>query len=151
SSFHLSGQPASPAPAQDPLMSLMLSQPRIDVESPVTPIALFDPPIIRAGDQAVYRVSFNALEESIDWPAKIPIASSAQMLPGGHGQMLGMVGPTLQPRTTFNFHVRVAEPGEITIPEFSVTVYGKPVIVPTAKLEVADKTSPPQPAAQMLV
>src|SRR5579859_644946 len=58
---------ARAAPAQqDPLMSLMLSQPKIDVESPVTPMAFFDPPIVRPGELVIYRISMNALEESVE-------------------------------------------------------------------------------------
>ena len=53
-------------------MSLMLSQPRIDVESPVVPEVSFDPPVVRPGQESIYRVAFNALDESIAWPDKIP-------------------------------------------------------------------------------
>ena len=52
-------------------MSLMLSQPKIDVGAPVTAIAWFDPPVVGPGQLSFYRVTFNALEESIDWNPEI--------------------------------------------------------------------------------
>jgi hypothetical protein len=129
----------SPAPSlPDPLMSLMLSQPPIDVTSPVVPSASFDPPTIRPGEEATYRVTFNALEESISWPDKLPFPAKFQVRAGAHGQILGFGGTSLQPRTAFNYHVRVSEPGQFTVPGFTVSVYGKTVSVPAAQLQVAD-------------
>lgn len=117
-------------------MSLMLAQPKIDIESPVTPMAFFDPPIVRPGQLAIYRITLNALEESVELPAELPARPKVRLLPGGHGQMLAMLGATVQPRTSFNFHLYPSSLGEITIPEFILTVYGKPVTVPAARLEV---------------
>lgn len=117
-------------------MTLMMSQPRIDTTSPTRVSASFDPPTVRPGEQAIYRVTFNALEESIDWPEKIPSPSVLQTHPGAHGQMLQMTGPTLIPVTSFNTRVRAAAAGQFVIPEFVVQVYGKPVTVPSAQLEV---------------
>ncbi len=59
-----------PSP-RDPLMSLMLSQPQIDIAAAPTATASFDPPVVRPGEKTFYRVVFNALEESIEWPGKI--------------------------------------------------------------------------------
>ena len=44
---------------------LMISQPKIDIDSPVSATAVFDPPVAGPGQTAIYRVTFNALEESI--------------------------------------------------------------------------------------
>lgn len=125
-------------PAQDPLMSLMLSQPRIDVESPVVPEVSFDPPVVRPGQESIYRVAFNALDESIAWPDKIPAPPALSVQPGGHAQMLSLGGPTpvFLPRTGFNYHVRASGTGQFTIPAFTVNVYGKAVTVPAAQLLV---------------
>jgi hypothetical protein len=144
----LAAQPR-PAPVRDPLMNLMLSAPTIDVDSPVEATASFDPPVIRPGDSATYRLTFNALEVSIEMPAKLPVPSALDLRPGAHGQMLHMAGYRLQPHTAFNYHVRPANPGQFTIPEFTVTVYGKPVKVPAAELEVA--TSAPAPLPPRLI
>lgn len=136
------GQP-SPAqlravpPPQDPLMQLMLSQPRIDIESVVVPVAVFEPPVIRPGGQATYRVMFNALEASISWPGDLPAPPGLSLRPGGRGQVFTMTGTNMQPRTTFLFRAKPQGGGVFTVPEFTVTVYGRPVRVPAAQLEVA--------------
>jgi hypothetical protein len=134
----------SPA-AQDPLITLMLSQPKIDITSPAGATAAFDPPAVRPGEQAVYRVTFNALEESVSWPAEPPAAPGLEMRAGAHGQILQMTGPAMQPRTTFNYHVQPSKPGEFVVPEFTVKVYGRDVRVPAARLEVT--ATPPAAAA----
>src|SRR5690349_19145738 len=36
---------------QDPMMQLMLAQPKIDVESPVIPVVSFDPAVIKPGEE----------------------------------------------------------------------------------------------------
>src|SRR5437667_9190945 len=66
-SFLAFGQPTAP-PLQDPLISLMASQPRLDITSVVTATAAFDPPVVGPDELSVYRVTFNALEQSIEWP-----------------------------------------------------------------------------------
>ncbi len=158
SAFALVGQPApAPAPAPgparpDPLMSLMLSQPPIDVTSPVAATSGFEPPIVRPGEDATYRVTFNALEESVEWPDALPASPKLQTRAGAHGQILVFGGSTLQPRTTFNYHVRSAETGRFRIPGFAVNVYGKRVPIPTAELEVVEEPPPAaQPAQRLLL
>src|SRR6185503_18340969 len=56
--WHLFAQPQNPPPGQDPLMSLMMSQPKIDTTSPTRVVAVFDPPIVRPGEQSIFRVTF---------------------------------------------------------------------------------------------
>jgi hypothetical protein len=146
----LFAQPASPPPAQDPLLSLMLSQPKIDVESPVNPSVMFDPPVVKPGERAIYRLSFNALEESVELPTTLPVTPKVEIEPGGHGQTLSMVGGKLQPRTSFNFRIRAKEPGQISIPTFKVMVYGQPVTVPEAQLEITTTPPPTVGPAQCL-
>jgi hypothetical protein len=138
------------APVQDPLMTLMLAQPRIEILSNVTAQASFDPPVIRPGEKSIFRVSFDALEESIDWEGKVPAPPALGLHPGAHGQFFQMTGTNQQPRTTFNFHAQPAASGSFTIPEFTVKVYGKPVVVPAARLEVTPTPQAPAPPAQVL-
>src|SRR2546428_6953322 len=58
--------PTSPSPPpQDPLLSLMISQPKIDISGPANPMAAFDPPVVRPGESSIYRVTLNALEQTI--------------------------------------------------------------------------------------
>lgn len=138
--FCSQAQPAPPA-SQDPLMQLMLAQPKIDVDSPVTAVSGFDPPIVRPGEPSTYRVAINALETAVEWPASIPAPSQLTVRPGAHSQILAMSGPLLVPRTTFNYRVHASATGQISIPEFPFKVNGKTIIVPAAQLEVT--TNPP--------
>jgi hypothetical protein len=147
----LRAQPGSAPPSQDPLMSLMLSQPRIDVDSPVVPVATFDPPVIRPGERANYRVVLNAMETSIEWPKNLPDSGKLGLTPGGHGQLMAVAGASMQPTTTFNYHARPKETGQFSVPAFTLMVYGKPVTVPAAQLEVTSNPPPSTLPPQHLV
>jgi hypothetical protein len=131
-------------------MQLMLSQPKIDMDSPVVPVATFDPPVVRPGDTTIYRVTLNALETGVEWPDKIPAPQQLSWRQSAHGQILSMSGPLLTPRTTFNYRVRPSETGQFTIPEFTVKANGKSVAVPAARLEVAAMAPPNAVPAQQL-
>jgi hypothetical protein len=122
-------------------MALLMSQPKTEIASNVVAVAAFDPPIVRPGDAAVYRVSFNALEESILWPEKLDAPPELNLRPGGRGQLMYFNGANLVPLTMFNYHLRAPRLGEFQMPGFTVTVYGKAVAVPAARLGVA--ASPP--------
>ena len=134
----LPAQPISPPP-RDPFMSLMISQPQIYITDTPTATASFDPPVVRPGGQAYYRVVFNALEESVEWPGKITVPPQLEVRPGAHGQILQMTGVGLEPRTSFNYRIRASGLGTFTVPEFVVTAYGKPVTVPSAQLQVVSE------------
>ena len=54
------------------LLQLQVPQPPVDVSSPVTAEAAFDPPVARVGENVFYRVSINAAEASIHWPEQLP-------------------------------------------------------------------------------
>ena len=126
-------------------MSLMLATPPIDVDSPVVPSATFDPPVVRPGEWSTYRATFNALEESIDWPEKFVAPPGLEVRPGAHGQMLAFGGSRLQPHTSFNYHFRASQPGRFRIPEIRLKVYDKEVIVPATDLEVMESPPPTVP------
>jgi hypothetical protein len=148
----LSTAQPSPIRTQDPLMQLMLSQPKIDMDSPVLPVVSFDPPVVRPGETSIYRVTLNALETAIDWPEQIPVPPGLSSHLGGHGQILAMAGGLLAPRTSFNYRVRTSRTGQFTIPEFKVKVNGNALVIHAAHLEVA-ATLPPGwvPAQQLLL
>lgn len=141
-------QTASPATTPDPLMSLMLTQPKIDVSAPVQPTASVEPALVRPGQEALYQVVFNALEDSIEWPAKLPAPAGVEARLTAQSQIMSMVGAVLQPRTTFNCRVRASRPGQYAMPEFSVNVYGQPVTVPAVRWGVAEL--PGATSAQLL-
>src|ERR1035437_4821520 len=155
----LSGWQIPSAPAQMPvnptanqLIQILRSQPPVNISAPVAATASFDPPLARPGEKSIYRVMFNATEVSIRWPEPIPAPSPLKFRRSVSGQNLQPVDGTLQMVSTFNFDVRAAGPGQFTIPEFTVEVYGQPVVVPAAQLEVkSELLEPHEPARQLLV
>jgi hypothetical protein len=120
----------------------MISQPQIYIADAPNATAAFDPPVVRPGEQAFYRVVFNALEESVEWPGKITAPPQLEIRPTAHGQILQMTGAGLEPRTSFNHRVRASSLGTFTVPAFVVTAYGKPVTVPAAQLVVVSEPPP---------
>jgi hypothetical protein len=137
-------------PTPDPLMMLMLSQPPIDVHSTVRPLASMEPAFIEPGGQANYRVVFNAMEAAISWPEQLPQVPGLELRAGGRGQVLQPSGTNLQPRTTFLYRALPQRAGRYTIPEFQVQVYGKPVTIPSASLEVRELPPGLNPKPQLL-
>jgi len=113
-----------------------MGQPKIDTTSPVTATATFTPAIIRPGDTAVYRVTFNAMMDSIRWPEDVIAPEQLQMQPGGRGQIIAWTGTNQQPRTTFNTRAKATSEGVFTVPRYMVYVYGQPVTVPAAQVVV---------------
>jgi hypothetical protein len=138
-------QPPPQPPQLDPLLQLMVTQPSIEVASNIQVTAVFDPPMVRPGEKAIYRVTFNALTDSILWPEKIAVPPQLQMRFSARGQTLVPVESKLKPQTTINYHVRGADAGSFTIPEFAVQVYGHRVLVPAAQLEVTPQAANSSP------
>ena len=135
------GAGAQPRPPADPYMSLLMSQPKTEIASNVVAEAAFDPLFVRPGEAAVYRVSFNALEETIVWPEKLNAPPELGFRAGGRGQIMYFNGTNFAPLTMFNYHLRAPRLGRFTVPEFTVIANGKPVTVPAAQLNVV--ASPP--------
>ncbi len=154
-----SARPSPPAHAQmlvnpsaEQLMQIVRSQPAVDIAAPVTATASFDPPQVRPGEKAVYRVVFNATAVSVNLPKIIPAPPGLQIRLNCSGQTMQPVGGEYQNFATFDYDVRAAAPGEFTMPEFSAEIYGKPVAIPAAQLVVkTDLPEPHEPARQLLV
>lgn len=123
-------------PPRDPFMSLMVTQPQIDIPAVPSATAVFDPPMVRPGERSYLRVMFNALEESIEWPTNLAAPLHLEIRPGAHGQIFQLMGATMEPRTAVNYRVRASSPGFYMVPEFVVRVAGKSVMVPAASLQV---------------
>jgi hypothetical protein len=126
------------------LIQLQVAQPTVDVSSPVTATATFDPPVVRAGETAFYRVTVDATESSIQWPDEISAPPELKFGRGARGQLTQFLGNKYRPLTSFVYEVRPAAAGNFTVTNFSVNVYGKPVEIPAAGLEVvaADAAMP---------
>jgi hypothetical protein len=139
------------APRLDPLNQLMVTQPAIEIASNVVAVSSFDPPVIRAGEKSTYRVTFNALDESIVWPEEIFTPPQLELRQSARGQVFQHADNQLKPYTTINHQVRASSAGSFTISEFTVEVYGRRIRVPAARLEVVDQTAAARPPGQRLV
>jgi hypothetical protein len=132
--------PAVPQP--DPLMQLMLTQPSIDISTNVEINAVFDPPVIGPGEKSTYRVTINAISDSVRWPDEIYAPSQLTVKRSARGQILQPAADKLRPTTTINHHVTATTNGTFTIPEFRVRVYNQNVTVPAARLQVVPRRDP---------
>ncbi|HTQ52372.1 MAG TPA: hypothetical protein VMJ12_16825 [Candidatus Acidoferrales bacterium] len=142
----------SPNPSPEQLMQLMRSQPAVDISAPVTAVAAFDPPVIRPGERAVYRVTVNATAISVHWPEKIPAPPELNIQLKASGQTMQPVAGDFQNFAMFVFDVRAEVPGQFAMPEFTVQVYGQPVLVPATRLGVVkDLPEPHEPVRQLRV
>jgi len=131
-------------------MQLMLTQPSIDVSTNVEVRAVFDPPVIGLGEKSTYRVTINAVSDSIKWPDDIYAPLELTLKQSARGQILQPAIDKLKPTTTINHRVTASKVGAFTIPEFKVKVYGRNLTVPAAHLEVLPQADPLVPPAQRL-
>jgi len=138
---------AQPQAAQqmDPLLSLLMSQPRLERGVPVTATAVFDPPAISPGGDSIYRVTLNAIEASIDWPETIVAPPQLALREGARGQLLQMAGTNMEAKTSFLYHTRPTEEGRYRVPAFTIRVGDKDVQVPSAELAVSALVPPGTP------
>ncbi|MDD5141630.1 MAG: BatD family protein [Verrucomicrobiales bacterium] len=142
--------PANPAAEQ--LIQIMRSQPAMDISAPVTATVSFDPPLVRPGEKSIYRVTFNAAEVSIRQPEQIPAPPQLKLHRSISGQNMQTADGAMKMFSTFNYDATATEPGVFTVPEFTVEVYGQPVVVPAAQLEVRNELPEPhEPVRQLLV
>jgi hypothetical protein len=142
--------PAAVQPASDPLVQLMMSQPSIDMEAPVVPQAEFDPPVAPLGGRVTFRLSFNAMNEAIKLPQKLPASAGLELTQTARGQTYSYGGPRLLPRTTINYRVSASAVGTYVVPSLVVTVYNKTVSVPEARVTFVQPGSPSAREAQRL-
>jgi hypothetical protein len=146
---------SAPAQSSEQLMQLMMSQPKVDISAPVTATASFDPPLVRPGEKSVYRVTFNATSDAtavaVRWPEPMPAPAPLQLRLVASGHDMQPSGGKMQMFSTFNFDAQSAETGTFTVPEFTVEVYGKPVVVPAAQLEVQNTVPEPHEPARRLI
>ncbi|HVU99885.1 MAG TPA: BatD family protein, partial [Verrucomicrobiae bacterium] len=137
-------------PQQDPYLTLMMAQPKLEADGPVDPVATFDPPAVRPGETSIYRVTLRALEETVQWPGKISAPEQLQLSPGARGQIFQMGRPgTMVAVTVINTRVRATAEGEFTIPEFTLLINGKRITIPVAKLVVTNHPPAESPSFKL--
>lgn len=133
------GAPPPSSSTNDPLTTLMLQQPEIDVNSPIVVEASFDPPSIKVGQSSTYRILITAMNESVHLPEKMPMPPGVSFVPGGRGQYYMPIAQKLLPRTSINYRVTPQASGTILMPGFNITVYNKTYTVPAAQLLVIEQ------------
>jgi len=133
------------------LIQLQVAQPAVDVSSPVTATAAFDPPIVRAGEKTFYRVNVEATESSIQWPEEISAPAEFKFGANARGQITQFLGNKYRSLTTFIYEVRPAAAGHFAITNFTVNTAGQPVEIPAASLDVVADSTNSQPARQLVL
>src|ERR1035441_6384378 len=131
------------------LIQLQVAQPAVDVSSPVTATAAFDPPVVRAGEKTFYRVNVDATESSLEWPEAISAPAELIFGANARGQMTQLQGNKFRPLASFVYEVQTTVPGHFTVTNFSVTASGQPVEIPAASLEVVAESSNLSPARRL--
>ena len=140
------------SPPQTPesgLMQLQVAQPAVDVSLPVTATAVFDPPVVLPGEKAFYRVTVDATESSIQWPVEISLPPELKSGPNARGQLTQVLENKFRPLTSFIYEVRATATGHFSITNFTVEVYGRPLEIPAAALDVVAENPDPLPARQL--
>ena len=133
------------APPQIPpggLIQLQVAQPAVDISSPVTATAVFDPPAVRPGEKTFYRVTVDATESSIQWPDEITAPQELKLGPNARGQLTEFLGTKFRPLTSFIYEVRATATGQFAITNFTVDVDGKPLEIPAAAFDAVGEKSP---------
>ena len=136
--LHAQLPPQVPAGAQ---AQLQVQQPLVDVSSPVTAVAEFDPPVTRPGEKVFYRITLDSTESAVQFPGELP--APAELHFGAHagGQMTPLQGNKFRPLAQFVYEVQAASPGKFTVSNFTVNVSGQPIQVPAASLNVISENA----------
>ncbi len=146
------GVPPAAGGQPDQFDQMVNASASLDLESPVTARAEFDPPTAALGQRITFRLVLSALEESVEKRERLAGPPGLELLAGGRAQSY-QPGPAgrLQPQTTLNFRAMPAAPGEYVIPAFTLKAYGKDVTVPAARLVVTPRGAAGGPEAPHLL
>jgi hypothetical protein len=136
----------------DAQAQLLLQQQPVDVSQTenISAAAAFDPPVVRAGEKAFYRVTVNATQNSIAWPDKIATPPELKFGPDARGQTTRLEDNKYRPLTAFLCEVTATAPGHFVVSNFAVTVGGARVEIPAAHLEVVESNAALLPTARRL-
>ncbi|HTV42397.1 MAG TPA: hypothetical protein VMF08_17650 [Candidatus Sulfotelmatobacter sp.] len=141
----------SPHVTADQAAKLQVPQPVVDISSPVTVTAAFDPPTAGVGQSVYYRVAIDgAGEAAVRWPGSISTPRELKFGPVTQGQLMEFLGNSFRPLASFLYEVKPAAAGHFTVPGFMVMVDGQPVQIPAATVDVDPSVSGPPPRRLML-
>jgi hypothetical protein len=159
--FWMLGVFACPLPAQLPqrippggVAQLQIQQTPVDVSLPDAIIATaeFDPPTTVSGRKAFYRVTLEAVPNSVQWPEQIPSPPGLQWGRQARGELTRIENNKFHPLTALVYEVMAAKPGNYSLSNLTLQVAGRRVAVPAASLVVLpDHSAPPAPARQLVL
>ena len=132
-------------------LQLQVPQPTVDLSSPVSITAAFDPPIAHVGDRVYYRVVLDATESATAWPETIAVPSGLEFGPKASSQTTELAGARFRPLASFVYEVKPLAEGHFTVTNFPVDVSGTRVEVPEASLDVVPKRIGTAAARQLLL
>ncbi|HZI32517.1 MAG TPA: BatD family protein, partial [Candidatus Binatia bacterium] len=142
----------APTTVEPPTASqILVAQPPVDVDSPVTANATCDPPVATPGEKVFYRVELDAAEGMIRWPEKISFPDGLQAVARAQGQTMQVLPGRYRPLTSFVYELRATNAGQYTIPAFDVPVAGQTVTIPAAGFQCAPAKPDSVPPARALV
>ncbi|HEY2329765.1 MAG TPA: hypothetical protein VGI63_08130, partial [Verrucomicrobiae bacterium] len=130
---------------------LQVAQPPVDVTSPVTATAVFDPPAARPGGKTFYRVTVSATESAIQWPEQISAPAGLKFCANARGQITQFLGNSFRVFTSFIYEVRPSSLGHFEITNFTVSASGSVVEIPAAGLDVVADYNNLPPARQLVL
>lgn len=140
----------SPHVTSDQAARLQVPQPAVDVSSPATATAAFDPQVARVGQCVYYRVAIDGAGENIQWPDVISAPPQLKFGPASKGRLIQFLANKFRPLASFLCEVRPSAVGQYTIPAFEVLVDGKRVQIPSATLNV-DNSASVAPARRLVM
>jgi len=122
---------------------LMVPQPAVDNSQPenISATAEFDPPCVRPGGKAFYRVTITATENSIAWPDKIPAPPELRFGARAHGQLMQPDGTPFHPVSGFVCEITATNAGHFVVSNLVIWVGGRSLEIPAASLDAASQAA----------
>jgi len=133
------------------LIQLQVQQPPVQVSAILTATAVFDPPLVRAGEITFYRVTVDAPDSAIPWPEKVSAPAELKFGMNTHGQIMRLDGNKYRPFTAFVHEITAPTAGHFTITNFSLNISGQPVEIPAATLDVVATTANLPPVRRLVL
>src|SRR5215471_884351 len=92
---------------------IQLQQSPVDVSPPenISATAEFDPPVVRVGEKAFYRVTLNTTQNSIAWPEQIAAPDALKLAGNARGQVVRLDENKFRPLTAFLYEVTASSAG----------------------------------------
>ena len=113
-----------------------------------TASASFDPPVVRAGESAIFRLTFReegsgSMGFSNAGPPRLPQVDGLRLRYLGPNQEMRIVNGESSVRVTHLYRAEASGPGDYEIPAFAARLGGSEIEVPAARLQVLARGDAP--------